>query len=283
MLEYLIGSYLFLRVYNKIHFYLIRKRARNPTKLMPGAEPFLVKGGKTGILFIHGFTSTPQEFRNASVFLNKKGYTIYAPLLPGHGTRSEKLLLVKWQDYIEKISQDIKLLSDVCDEIYLVGSSFGGIIAMSLPKNEKVKGIVVCGSPIFFKNYKIRRILLAVMNNIKNFVTKRYQKLVKQRKLDKNFVCYQSVPISSLYHLLKIINYTKKRINKVKTPILIVQSKIDAVVDKKSVSYIYNNVKSKQKYVFWVPDSYHNVMIDKYQNQVYDKINLFIEKTRKKD
>ena len=58
--------------------------------LMPGAEPYSHDGGDTGVLLLHGFTSSPKSMKPWGEFLASHGYTVRGPRLPGHGTR--------WQD-----------------------------------------------------------------------------------------------------------------------------------------------------------------------------------------
>ncbi|NDF43604.1 MAG: hypothetical protein EB137_03350, partial [Actinobacteria bacterium] len=43
-----------------------------------------------GVILVHGFTGSPASMRPFANFLNKKGYRVTVPLIPGHGSR--------WQD-----------------------------------------------------------------------------------------------------------------------------------------------------------------------------------------
>ena len=53
----------------------------------PLCRPFFLEGSRDhGILLIHGFTATPGTMNPLGQALAQKtGYTISAPLLPGHG------------------------------------------------------------------------------------------------------------------------------------------------------------------------------------------------------
>src|SRR3989344_163698 len=281
MLTYLIGGYITLRLYKGIRFYIIKKRAKKPSKLMKGAEPFLLHGNKTGIILIHGFSGSPYQYKHLSKKLYDKGYTVFAPLLPGHGTSSEKLMLVKWQDYFEKIEQDIDYLSNLCDEIFVIGTSFGGNIALSTSKNKRVKGIIVGGTPIIFKKYPFSRTMLALMNTFKIHVRKNYDKYAERIKVRETGVGYHSIPVSSLYHFIKAVKYSKTLIKNIKVPIFIIHSKTDTGVSLKSVDYIYKNSKSKVKKVMLVEDSYHNVFLDKDKEKISKEIIKFIEENKK--
>ena len=66
-----------------------------------GKASFFLSGSRTGCLLLHGFTSTPAELRPLGEALHRAGYTVHAPLLPGHGTSPEDLLHITYCDWIE--------------------------------------------------------------------------------------------------------------------------------------------------------------------------------------
>ena len=51
----------------------------------PAGQPFFYEGNDTGVLLIHGFTGTCGQMRPLGEALRGAGYTVMAPLLPGHG------------------------------------------------------------------------------------------------------------------------------------------------------------------------------------------------------
>jgi len=50
-------------------------------------ESFFFEGNEIGVALFHGFTATTAEVRPLAEYLRSFGYTLSAPLLPGHGTR----------------------------------------------------------------------------------------------------------------------------------------------------------------------------------------------------
>ena len=286
MLTYLIGTYLTLRLYKGIRFYIIKMRAKAPSKLLKGAEPFLLKGGNTGVVLIHGFSGSPFQYKELANSLSKKGYTVYAPLLPGHGTVSEKLMLVKWQDYFEKVNQDVEFLSNVCDNVFVIGTSFGGNLALSAHKNSNVKGLIVVGTPMIVKRYKLYRILLTIVNEFKISIRSivyvhKFDKYAKRVNLAEDRVGYHSLPLMSIYHFIKAQKYSKTLLDKIKKPILIINSKTDIGVPIESAKFIYDKVRSHKKKIMLVEDSYHNVFLDRGKHKVAKEIIKFIEENKK--
>ena len=143
MWKYLLGLWALLRAYQGIRFFLIRRRVRGPVSIMPASEPFFIrKKGNKVVLLVHGFTSSPGEFRRLGNFLARKNLSVYAPLLPGHGTSPERLSLIKYFEWVEFLEMEIKMLEKYYSEIYLVGNSFGGNLALILAeKSIKIKGV----------------------------------------------------------------------------------------------------------------------------------------------
>ncbi|MDP1778829.1 MAG: hypothetical protein Q8K73_00995, partial [Anaerolineales bacterium] len=61
------------------------------TQTIPTTEPFLLRGNKTGILLIHGFTGAPKEMRWMGEYLNEQGFTCLGIRLNGHATTPEDM------------------------------------------------------------------------------------------------------------------------------------------------------------------------------------------------
>ena len=55
--------------------------------VIPGAGPIRLDrpGGAHAVLLVHGFGDTPQTLGYLARDLHARGYTVRAPLLPGHG------------------------------------------------------------------------------------------------------------------------------------------------------------------------------------------------------
>ena len=171
MFSYIIALYFILVAYNRINLFFIRRKIgqqRNLT-IMRGAEPFFKQGKKkVGVLLIHGLTATPRELLELGNYLHLKGYTVYAPLLTGHGTSPANLFAVKHQTWLRDVDKAIKVLRDNCDEIYLLGNSFGGNLALLVgQKHRKVKGIITLAAPFIFPYENLKKVVLTFMRQIK--------------------------------------------------------------------------------------------------------------------
>lgn len=281
MFTYIIGFLAFLVAYKEIKFFVIRKRVKGPAAIIKGTEPFFYRKGKMGVLLIHGFTSSPAELREIGEYLKSKNITCYCPLLPGHGTTPERLSLVKWYEWIESLHDSMELLKEHCDKIYIVGTSFGGNLTLCIAdKYKEVSGIAVLGTPIKFRKEKLGKTIFLILKSIKLFQRKYYPKSYRENPLLREHFSYSYVPLKAINQVLKIIKESKKNLPNIKCPALIVNSEVDELVDKKSPEIIKNTIKSKFKRIFWVPESYHVVLVDKNKDLVMNEILKFVQQTK---
>lgn len=119
--------------------------------------PFLFhkKGNKVGILMLHGSEASPCNTYQLGQMLADKGYTTIGGLLEGHGHDTQRLHsgIVSWRDCYKSAVEYLDILSDMVEEIYVLGSSFGGCIAylLGIEYSKNVSGVIAVSAPTFSK------------------------------------------------------------------------------------------------------------------------------------
>ena len=259
-----------------INVYILNKRVKL-MKLMKGASPFYYKRGRKSVLLLHGFSSTPQELKELGKYLANEGITVYAPLLPGHGTKPEDMLTVSWQDWINCAEEGIKKLEKSSDEIYLIGSSIGANIAFIISQKSKVKGIVSLAMPLKFKFNFLLKLYTRIRARFHNFQKKHYHE--KDLHVVKNKVHYKVLPLPKFKDLFFLMGETKKVLPIIKVPVLIMQSTTDGTVTRKNAKNIYDLIKHDSKKLVFIPDSYHVFVMDKNRKIVFVEILEFLNFT----
>jgi len=282
VITYVLAILAGLAIYQEFNLFLIRKKVRGPVKMMKGANSFFKKRGKKAVLLIHGFTSTPHEFKELAAYLARKNITVYAPLLPGHGTTPERLAVTKYYQWIEAVDEALAMLTQDYNEIYVIGNSFGGNLALlAANKSKKIKGIITLGAPIFFRNDRINRFfVIPLLKRIKIFQKKKYSKDAERINRTRKRIHYSAIPLRSLTHLFKIVSLTKKYLPKIKTPLLIMETDDDEIISNESGLFILDHVRSKDKRLVRIPKSYHVFILDVYAKQAFKEIVHFMEKKR---
>ncbi|SFS32047.1 alpha/beta hydrolase [Marininema halotolerans] len=237
-------------------------------------EAFFYEGGKTGMLLIHGFTGTPSELNPLGRFLHKQGYTVHAPLLAGHGTSPEDMISTGWPDWWRSVQEGYQRLKESgVEEIFAVGLSMGGCLALNLARTEPLAGVVPLCAPIWLKDKR------AHLTGLFHYVMP-YQKRGggKPQHIEDYLVAYDRTPLKCVASLRKFIRYLRPRLPEVKVPALVVQAEKDETVIPKSASYIYEAIGSEVKDIRWFANSGHIITVDKERERLFAEINAFVKR-----
>lgn len=249
-------------------------------KMAAGQPIFIDKKSDIGILMIHGFSSTADEFKELSVYLAQKGFTVFAPLVAGHGISPKEMAKTNAKDWAESVRDSYLKLRKKCKKVFVIGNSFGSNLCLWLTKeldNEPL-GIITLGAPIVLKYHKFILFRTYTYGLLRRYYRKppRLYRTDFTDMLDE--VTYPLIPTKNLRQFLGFIkNETKPNLNKIKIPALVVHSDTDPVVNPKSATYIYQHLGSPLKRIYWFNSRFHIATADENRSELFKKIYDFIE------
>ena len=113
--------------------------------IVPGAEGFTLPGTNgRALLMFHGSGDTPQTLRYLGERLHEAGFTVRAPLLPGHGRGLRDFATVSAEAYFRTARKELEQLRATSGWVSVVGLSMGGAIAARLAaENEDIRALVL--------------------------------------------------------------------------------------------------------------------------------------------
>ncbi|MFO7807349.1 MAG: alpha/beta fold hydrolase [Candidatus Moraniibacteriota bacterium] len=205
----------------------------------------------TVIIIIHGWTANLNQVKPLAEDLNKSGYTIYAPLLTGHGTKPEDLNDVKWRTWLEDTKEAILMARKKFPEkkIHLVGISLGGNLSLLASLECRVEGVTLLGTPIYLQNHFWSTFLVKLTGFFKSYVNKKYPGKAGSFKKSSS---YSYFPVKSAQESVRLIRASGKKLGEIKTPVLIIQTNNDYMVASYSPWVVYNKIGSKNKKLHWI-------------------------------
>lgn len=242
---------------------------------MTGAEPIYHDGGDMGIIFFHGFTGSPYEGKDFTAYFAEKGYTIWVPLLPGHGTKPADLLKTKWEDWYSHAENCFLELKQNCKKIILAGQSMGGSLALCLAARYSVDAIITLAAAVFLKDWRLK--LLPIAKKLLHYQYKSRGPDISVKEIKKNNASYHKYPINSIEEFLKLLEYTKKNLELVKSPLLLFHSIKDHTVTYKNMDFIFNHVSSEIKKKISLQNSHHIISLDQEKTTIFKAIEDFLE------
>lgn len=231
--------------------------------ILPGAEPFIFEGGKTGILISHGFTGTTQSMRPLAEAFAQEGYSVYAPRLKGHGTHYEDMETSTYQDWIASVEEAYTWLMERCDKIFVAGLSMGGTLALYMAENHpEIRAISLINAAIE----------VPAMESVIELQDIRFLDAIGSdiKKPGVTELAYDKTPVASVKEILPFMDLVKKNLSAIHCPALLFVSPEDHVVPPDNSRLIYEHISSGEKEIVDLPDSYHVATLDHDQQRIID-------------
>ena len=231
-------------------------------------EDFHWQGNGTGILLIHGFTATTTEVRLIGEKLHQAGYTVAAPLLPGHGTDPDDLNRSTWQMWLEKVKQFYELLARECGQVFVVAESMGTLLALELAvQHPEIKGLL-----LFAPAIKVHKLWLS------RYMTLFMKYLAKSSEDDGlPWKGYNVYPVRASVEMLKLQKHIRKHLSEVTSPTLLFTGEYDTTLTDDAAGIVLEGLGSKEKGLIHMAQSPHCILLDGELDQAFQDIVQFIK------
>ena len=243
-------------------------------KILEGAEEFSFGSGPTGVLLVHGFTGSPQSMLPLGRFLGDAGLSVSGIRLPGHGTTWQDLNSRTSQEWIARVDAALDQMVSSHEEVFLVGLSGGGTLALDCAarRPDDIAGLVTLAGfvdskdPLRFVAPFVRHIIKSLLGFGNDICDP-----------DSRELCYDRLPTSAAYVMLRLAQKTRAALPHIKAPILVMHSHNDHTVHPGNADMIIEGVSSTDKELVWLDRSYHVLTLDHDRDEVYRRTLDFIE------
>lgn len=247
---------------------------------------FMLKGGRAGVLLIHGLTGTPTEMQILAKGLHQAGFTVYCMQLAGHCGDEADLLNTDWKDWYHSVNQAAdKLLKEV-DMMFVGGLSMGAVLALKLAidRPQDVKGVGVYGATFIYDGWTIpfyAQRLAFLLKWIKKFGIFRAQTFVERppyglkderirKAVSESMLSGDSTkgglagnPIGSLADMQELAKVTQADLAKIIAPCLIMHSSHDDIANMNTNGRLVEKTVSGPSKFIPLNNSYHMITIDR--------------------
>jgi carboxylesterase len=234
-----------------------------------------------GVLMLHGFPSNPGYFGLVESQLKGLGLPLRIPRLRGLGAESpEALRGVTWHDWLTDAEAALLDLLTESEKAIVIGYSMGGALALMLAANHgrNLDSVILVAAGVQLASP------LAPGRPF-NFLAPLVSRLLKKWDFipddtDHYRKNYTWAPMGAVVSVLDLSRAVRARLPEVKTPVLLIQSRKDAVVAPESMDIICNGISTPAnlKRMIWFEKNGHDMFHDCEGTIVINEIVNYVRK-----
>ena len=250
-------------------------------------QPFFLEPSTTidhVCLLLHGLGGGVYEMQLLGEYLHQLGFAVQGINYPGHDQLAVKMPASRWQQWYEYVEETYHKLSQKYANVTVIGFSTGCPLALYLAINHPLKNLVLL-SPFLSLRHQWYYLLPleAYLFSIGYLITE-VPRLYGLRRLAKDDVAHKAVEevafqtfnLAAVRSAIELINRIKPLLPQIDEPTLIIQSPNDRVVDPEGARFIYQQLSSKRKKLYWLKNSDHIISLDVEREEVFAQIKDFL-------
>jgi carboxylesterase len=234
------------------------------------AAPFRHEGsGDDTVLLLHGWTGSPAHLRLLGAALADNGYGVVAPLLAGHGTRTEHMLATSWRDWVRSAAEAAQGVLDDGRRLHVAGLSMGGIIGVLLAVTFDVASITTVNAP---QRVHSRWAWAAPLLRGSRFIAQARSMPPPSGEGADYYHQYGESPVGTVADVMDLVATARRVLGRVSCPALVIQSHADETVKPVSGEIIYRGLGSARKRLVWLDHSRHVATIDHERHLIEEEV-----------
>ena len=229
------------------------------------------QANRTGILYIHGYTSTPHSMRPLAEALLHHTYYTNVPLLAGHGTNPIDMGQSTYQDWYQSVKTAYLRMAPACDNVIVIGQSLGALLTTMLAHEFPTIDSVIMLVPAFYPPaiINLTPILSPLLKALQ--IKTMYSVGGDVNKDDAYEVAYNRIHVNAPLELFRACRIARKKLPQLKQPIVVIGSENDHVLSTDGIDRAYSTITSINKQITWLQNTYHVASLD---NDIDIIINL---------
>ena len=238
---------------------------RNADGIIIGAEPILLRGVRPGaVLVLHGYNDSPQAVSALSSALHDAGWTVHAPVLPGHARTLPAFARSGAAEWMGAAREAYRALRTTHDRVAICGMSMGGALALWIAAEEPDVRAVVGIAPYLHLSKPMEALLLLtpIAALGARFLSGAGGRSVHDPEAARAIIAYRRSTPRLLRQLAIVTRAAFNALPSVLQPVLVIQSREDNRIPAESAARAFARIGSNDKTLDWVTGAGHVLTVD---------------------
>ncbi len=258
----------------------------------------LLKGGRTGVLLVHGLGGTPVELKSLALRIAETGATVLCCQLAGHCGAEKELAASRWQDWYASAEGGLTELETRCGAVVAGGLSMGSLLAARLAAREpgRVRGVLMLAPTLWYDGWavpwysfllKLLRFLIDTPVGDRYRIVDREPYGIRDERIrqivframtsgDTAAAKLLRTPPHALREFWRLVKALKPELGNIRQHTLLIHAREDDVAGLSNAHYLQRHLGGLVETLI-LDDSYHMVTIDRQRAIVSARVQSFID------
>lgn len=238
-----------------------------------------------GCLVIHGLTGVPSTVSSVSDALLAQGFQVAAPCLPGHGGSLDDLTRSTWSQWYETVRVAYNELRRNTEKVYFAGLSLGALLGLKLAADEGwgLRALALMGTPLklgVWNRIATPFVRYTPLGNVITSLAKDPSRSVEDPEGQRHYIAatHQRIPTASVFELCDLQKTLHHDMHNVRSPLLLLHAKADALAPFSNVALIRRRVSSEVVETLAFHHSQHVITMDREKEKAAQAIVDFFNR-----
>jgi carboxylesterase len=247
--------------------------------VLRGAEGFELAGGERAVLLLHGFGDTPQTLRLLAMRLQRDGWTVAAPLLPGHGRTIEDFARSGADEWLDAARAHFRDLCGRHRRVAVVGLSMGGALATILAAAEERVAALVLLAPYLWMPRGIRRMtrVAPLWGLLMPVIDTHSDGSILDPLARPESLGYGASTPRLLAELGGLAERALAVAPEVRAPTLMIHSRTDNRIPPEAAQRVFDRFTAPSRELQWLSASGHVITVDRERERVFASVSSWLD------
>jgi carboxylesterase len=223
---------------------------------------------------LHGFGDTPQTLEYLAAFVHAQGWTVRAPLLPGHGRTLDDFAASRASEWIALARAELESLRSRYETVCVVGLSMGGSLATILAAEVPGVPALVLLAPYLSMPTRLRRAASAhhILGTVVPYLRGGGEQSIRDPAEVARNLAYGFITPRLVFELARVVARARASAPKVSVPTLVVQSRQDNRIPPEAAERAFALFTTSERRLMWTEGNGHIITVDYGRQAVFSAV-----------